>query len=61
MIYRKDRTTPPSPIYKTEASVRPIYREEARSSPAESPQPVVAAISSAFALVQPSLSPIYIG
>jgi hypothetical protein len=47
------------PIYKTKASVRPIYREEARSSPAESLQPVVAVVSSAFAVVQPSLSPIY--
>ena len=48
MIYREARTTPPSPIYKTEASVRPIYREEVKQA-AESLETVVS-----LTLVRPS-------
>lgn len=48
MIYREDRTTPPSPIYKTEASVRPIYRGRVKLV-AESLETVVS-----LTLVRPS-------
>ena len=51
MIYREDRTTSPSPIYKTEALVPPIYRGRAKCGRPKTFRLSESVVSSAFAYI----------